>query len=242
MANRIVVNFGRKSWLEGGPDNAETYRLMDARYQAGLELARSLPFANLMQSTEFDCKTEGEAKALGLSIEGLHRLFAERHRGLLSGYPIDPALVSKRGLVRAKDRKSGYSEMLGFAGYNLVSDKIREVIQTFAPNVHQFLPFEIAFRDGTTVTGYSIMNIQKILDAISVEHSRLIAHPPQGAQRFTHYTIGADTRREIWRDIVAGHHLFLDARFRETYVSDALAAELKPLLTPYFHFEPIREL
>lgn len=132
----------------------------------------------------------------------------ENKRGKLIGAEWPKiTLQSRKGEVK---KGVGFGDCPYFAPEMLiVSDKLRDVIQSFKNLEVEFLPVEI---DGQK--GFSCMNVLRVLDALDVDRSE-VKRFEDGAIM---YVVSAQFRAEI----VSGHNLFLLSNYRGVYVSEDL--------------------
>lgn len=109
----------------------------------------------------------------------------------------------------------------------MITDRVRDVIETLEPGVHQYLPCELFHEDGKLVSErYWILNICNRLDTIAPEHSDIIVSPHTGK-----YLTGNGKRNiSVWHNKVAGHAIWSEWKYNNrTYVSDAFADAIKAL-------------
>lgn len=109
----------------------------------------------------------------------------------------------------------------------IITSRIRDVIEGLEPGVHQYLPCELYYKDGSLVPGERwLLNICNRLDTIAVEHCNIVVHPILG----TYMTGNGKTDVKVWKEKVAGHAIWSEWKYNDrTYVSDALAEAIKAL-------------
>ncbi len=160
---------------------------------------------------------------------------------LHSAHRVDPSHVSTWGILSKQYQRRQLPHWATLGPYKLISPQVQNEIERADPGGgHQMLPFELRFRDGEVVTGYAILNICQMFDFIDVEKSRLEAHLTE--QGTTYYSLGPASKLMLRRAAFGIANLWLDSRFGYTFLSNELAATLKPLMINAWLFEPIEEV
>ena len=121
-------------------------------------------------------------------------------------------------------RKSDYlPDCMGF----IITKRIRDVIEKLEPGVHQYLPCELYYKDGTLAPGERrYLNICNRLDTIAPEHCNIGIFPDNGK----YYTGNGTWDVKVLQHKVAGHAIWSEWKYNNrTYVSDAFAEAIKAL-------------
>jgi Immunity protein family (Imm11) len=88
------------------------------------------------------------------------------------GLPVDMSGLPKK--ARWGGAKRDLDDLQMEAGYFLVSAKMRDVIETLEPGIHQFQPVELNWKDGNHATDFFWFNICNRVDAMDREQT---THP-----------------------------------------------------------------
>lgn len=109
----------------------------------------------------------------------------------------------------------------------IITNHVRDAIEALEPGVHQYLPFELYYKDGTPVPGERwYLNICNRLDTIAPEHCNIGVYPDVGK----YFTGNGPPDVKVWKHKVAGHAIWSEWKYNNrTYVSDALADALKAM-------------
>jgi hypothetical protein len=112
-------------------------------------------------------------------------------------------------------------------GSSLVTTRIRDIIEALEPGIHQYLPCELFYKDGTPVPGERwYLNICNRLDTIAAEHCNIFVFPD--TKKYA--TGNGPTDVKVWKHEVAGHAIWSEWKYNNrVYVSDALADAIKAL-------------
>ena len=124
---------------------------------------------------------------------------------------------------RFEEKVDYLADCFGF----IITDKIRDVIEGIEPDVHQYLPCKLRYRDGTAVPERRwLLNICNRLDTIAAEHSNILVDPADG-----YYLTGnGPFDVKLWKRKVAGHAIWSEWKYNNrTYVADALADAIRAL-------------
>jgi hypothetical protein len=154
---------------------------------------------------------------------------------MAEGYPVDPATVPKAILWESK--RPHLPDLGKLHGIDLVSDRVRDLIEGFEPGVHQFLPVDFFRRKEKEpfARAYWLVVCRRI-DSADPTHTTYSRHPrakglweivPGGKYVFSLTAIG---RSHLWVDPCAYSQVFCSQA-----LGDALAgAKVKDLwLEPY---------
>ncbi|MEX0366663.1 MAG: DUF1629 domain-containing protein [Ruegeria sp.] len=118
-------------------------------------------------------------------------------------------------------------------GVRIITDRVRRILEEFDPGVHQILPIEAVYRDGSQPeTPYFIMNVTKYLDAVNDELSSVkmevqIGGPGSRDQM----VLDPPTSHSLIlnRSVTEGHHFWREKRYYQLplLMSDEMHAEFK---------------
>jgi hypothetical protein len=120
---------------------------------------------------------------------------------------------------------------------NAVSERFKEIVESYEPGVHQFFPVELFDKAGDRVpTNYYIFNCTVCVDAVLVEHSEVRwsqrrVEPYDPFPRIDHWD-----KEVLSAQAIAGHHVWCGGLLETDgiYVSDALFDDLKRAKIKYF--------
>jgi hypothetical protein len=91
--------------------------------------------------------------------------------GLSVGYPID---AGRFATVARQQKNKKIHDVFPLPGVNAVSERFKEIVESYEPGVHQFFPVELFDKAGDRVpTNYYIFNCTVCVDAVLVEHSEV---------------------------------------------------------------------
>jgi hypothetical protein len=122
---------------------------------------------------------------------------------MTEGYPVDPAAVPKAVLWESKDKPLPDVTMLH--GVNIVSERVKDIIERFEPGVHQFLPVDLyrPKQDKPFAHAYWLV-VCKRIDSVDAEkttfsrsRNRLWNVTPDGYYVFSLAAIGSSN---LWID------------------------------------------
>lgn len=180
-------------------------------------------------------------------------LEAERLNVLIGGAAIaDPAKLPTS--AKATDRRKLTTDVIGVnAGFSgggggaVVSQDLRDAIETVEPGVHQFFPMVLKQQDGTPFDRtFYLMRVRRAFPCVLFLESD---HQPIGSVK-VQPEFGKpiyrchDTGLVISKPAMAGHHLFSTSIVAGgfTIMSDALMAECKRRKISGFRAHPAKEL
>jgi hypothetical protein len=104
-------------------------------------------------------------------------------------------------------RKSDYlPDCIGY----IITNRIRDVIEALEPGVHQYLPVEFFYKNGTQLPGERwYLNICNRLDTIAAEHCNIQVHPKLGIYQ----TGNGDWDVKVWKHKVARHAIWCEWKY-----------------------------
>ena len=111
-------------------------------------------------------------------------------------------------------------------GY-MISSRVRDIIATLEPNVHQYLPVEFFYSDGREIEEERwYLNICNRLDTIAAAHSDIIVHP----YTKKYLTGNGPFDVKIWKHKISGHAIWSEWKYNNNiYVSDRFADAFRDL-------------
>jgi hypothetical protein len=117
-----------------------------------------------------------------------------------------------------------------------ITERVVDAIERIEPGVHQFLPCELHFRDGSPVPERRwILNNCERLDSVAVGHCNVVMSQKTG------FILKGNGKTDIkvWRDVVAGHALWTDWRMGGSplYIADDLYETLNALRVRGWRFD-----
>jgi hypothetical protein len=149
--------------------------------------------------------------------------------------PYDPILgtgawTGFRHPVPDRPYQMRFTEKVGYLADcfgNIITSRVRDVIETLEPGVHQFFPCELYLKDGTPIPEQRwYLNVCNRLDTIAAEHCNILIHPKHG-----YYLTGnGKTDVKVWKNNVIGHAIWSEWKYNnDIYVSDALVEAIRSL-------------
>ncbi|QDG74924.1 imm11 family protein [Labrenzia sp. PHM005] len=154
--------------------------------------------------------------------------------GLSVGYPLN---ADRFATVARQQKKKKIHDVFPLPGVNAVSERFKEIVESYEPGVHQFFPVELFDKAGNRVpTNYYIFNCTVCVDAVLVEHSEVRwsqrrVEPYDPFPRIDHWD-----KEVLSAQAIAGHHVWCGGLLETDgiYVSDALFDDLKRAKIKYF--------
>ena len=127
------------------------------------------------------------------------------------------------------------SDLSHCAGGFVVSQRYKNLVESFEPGVHQFSPVEIFHRDGTPYgESFYYHRVYLFIDAVNpvlggLEKSWMTAHPESNPDRYGwKFVRGSRDKLAVFKDKIAGRATWRDTRyFVVTFCSDAFVEKLK---------------
>ncbi len=119
-----------------------------------------------------------------------------------------------RTLIVGKPRKGKFPDILGWTlGPWIVSPRLREIIETLEPGVHDFVPIHVRGDDGTSDHGmYHLILLTQALAAVIHEETKFSAGIGLEAAKKCRYAISTGSGPcALDADIIEGHHLWRGA-------------------------------
>ncbi len=152
--------------------------------------------------------SDAEKQAMGMQDRILFSPFAEKFtedRG-----PLKEVECPKVFRLKKTPKKLG--AMIG-PGLPMVSETLKNIIETLEPGVHQFLPITIKLPRNKTWPGrYYVLPVATFLDRCRREQSKEGSWQPLG-KRFTSYDTRADAKGLAFsKDVFAGKHLWREVK------------------------------
>lgn len=128
------------------------------------------------------------------------------------------------------------------SGVRIISERVRQILEAFDPGVHQILPIEAFYRDGSKPdTAYFFLNVTKHLDTVIDEASSVkMAFQIVGEKSRDQMELDPPTARNlvIRKDRAAEHNLWREKRYPylPLLMSDEMHAEFKAQKIKAYHF------
>jgi hypothetical protein len=127
------------------------------------------------------------------------------------GVPVETTFLPRK--IRWFGRKRQLNDILDALAGFLVSHNFRQIVETFEPGVHQFVPVDIMWKDGESAGEYYWLYCCTRLDSMDREHS----------------TMKFDTEQDVWDHVPGGsfvvnlkqvgnHHVWHDNRIHGSSV------------------------
>lgn len=117
-------------------------------------------------------------------------------------------------------KRFGIPDCLFGVSMFFVSTKFRHVVEEFEPGVHQFVPVEILWKDGTHARSMFFFHVCNRLDSVDHDVSTAAMSPSGMLKPKTGTIVFSETQ-------IGSHHIWHDKHiYRGLYVSDALHDEL----------------
>lgn len=142
------------------------------------------------------------------------------------GFPLSPDLLPSKVVIGKKWKV--LPDFFSIQGNIGVSDKFKNIIESFEPHTHQFAPLQVSRQDGQAVAGtYFMFVICTLLDtAINAEMSTVIRVPADEnavAWRFETYM---GRKIVLNKAVIGNRHAWIDRRYRQIFFSDDLVTAL----------------
>lgn len=98
-----------------------------------------------------------------------HPVVRHRGRAVNSGYPLDPATVPKKFLWGGNTLE--VPDMIAYRGPYIISERFRDLIESFEPNVHQFLPIDFERPNGSHAARHFLMQACNRINSVDAEQT-----------------------------------------------------------------------
>lgn len=140
-------------------------------------------------------------------------------------------------LVARKPRKKWPDAFTGVNGIHVVSERAKDIIERFDPDLHQFFPVLLVTKRGVEIEGpWFIMNVIVRQNSIVVEKSRVLVNP-RAPDRLCSFFSSSKTEDVIVdpSKLSSDIHFWREARFMGSLMgSDSLVAALKDAGVKFF--------
>jgi hypothetical protein len=163
------------------------------------------------------------------SVDGRERVTSDA-----LGHPIDVAALGTIRVKLTSDHKA-LEPMVPLGRRHAVSQSIRDFIEALEPDVHQFIPVEITFRNGEAPTEkYYLVNICNLVDAVDKANSRM--KKSSYGSRFI-VSGSSNAKVVLYNNAIQGMALWIDASIIGlNFMSDGLYEILKSEKCTRFDF------
>ncbi len=127
-------------------------------------------------------------------------------------------------------------------GARIITDRVRQILEAFDPGVHQILPIEAFYRDGSKPdTAYFFMNVTKRLDTVIDEASNVeMSWQFSGIKTTERMELSPPSSKDLVlrKEKTAGNNLWREKRYLHLplLMSDEMHAEFKAQKIKAYHF------
>jgi hypothetical protein len=203
-------------------------------------------------SKHYKCNNEEARRLFILRVKAMQAIeprWPSNHDPVL-----DPTFVLRSEFLPQKDtfKKSMPHQILhcvglpaggpSSGGFTVVSREWKDAIEYFEPKRHRFFPFLLECEDGRQSLQHYIFQSATLLDGVAVAASGFRLERNAGglyrvrpSPTYNEFAAQVVLRREV----VSGHHLWLDPEEGQTFVSASLAERLTQLLHPRLTAVPV---
>lgn len=155
----------------------------------------------------------------------------------------DPELMPKSGY---QAKRSRVPDVFPMQASNAVSQRFKDLVEEFEPDVHQFFPLALRDKNGVPLPdNYYIFNCVVSLDAVLVAESGLSWRSEKIPEGRPESSMSFGSQLVFSRPAIAGHHLWVGDYLSQNltiYVSDAFYTELRARKIRFFDFKQYPEL
>ncbi|MEG3144630.1 hypothetical protein U1839_08180 [Sphingomonas sp. RT2P30] len=172
----------------------------DVVYPKFLDDPRKEPF--------YDVKLVADPDTLELNV--IEREFIGKGRGGMGmGYRVEPDLVPRKILWAGGRKKIPEAILRGFLA---VSERFRDLVEQFEPNVHQLFPVDIyKTKSGEVVARYYWLNVCNRIDSVDKENSNVFWQPNYiGERGIWRYPDVGERKLVFSRPKIGNRHLWYD--------------------------------
>jgi hypothetical protein len=150
------------------------------------------------------------------TLRGYNQALTEGHtsRAIQKGYPVDPSFVPKRVCWESGDRLP--PDVIKSYGSLIISERVRDIIESFEPNVHQLLPVDL-YRPKANVpfTRYYWLVVCNRIDSVDSKHTtygRRVITLSDGSKHNSIWELNGDPTKNIVfsSSAIAGRHMWID--------------------------------
>ncbi|MCV6577009.1 MAG: hypothetical protein OIF58_14885 [Cohaesibacter sp.] len=153
------------------------------------------------------------------------------------GLPANPARLPTKAIEET--RKKSYPDIFTMPALNAVSQRFKDLVEDFEPEVHQFFPLELFRKNGDPVEeDFYIFNCTVTFDSLLMKHSDEEWLKLDEPDEYPRLRITDQHKQTLSRPAIGGRHIWKPFRQRITggglYVSDAFHKRLKQEKFKYF--------
>ena len=157
-----------------------------------------------------------------------------------SGYPAKEETVPTESQFHENPKT--IPSIFNYSGAWLVDDKVKSVIESLEPGVHQFFPIKLLRVNGEVAEERWVLNICQRVDGVEPEKSDLKIKRRPADELITSIMPYAAKRKVVLVErVIKGHHLWIDKRYigSTTFLSVELREAFKAAGVTGGHFEKV---
>jgi hypothetical protein len=150
------------------------------------------------------------------TLRGYNQALTEGHtsRAIQKGYPVDPSFVPKK--IRWESVNRIPPDIDQSYGTMIVSERVRNIIESFEPNVHQLLPVDLYRpKENVPFTRYYWLVVCNRIDSVDAKHTTYGRHVitlSDGSRHNSIWELNGDPTKNIVfsSSAIAGRHMWID--------------------------------
>lgn len=156
-----------------------------------------------------------------------------RLSGLDGGYRLDcttkPPIDSVYREAKLRTSHKALPDIFQLAGDICISERIKDIIESAEPQIHQFFELSLLQRDDVPFEGrYFLLNICQVLDSIVIEKSSFNFIAGEYSNIFVTKDKSSQVRRTVKGDKIFNKQVWREAVYmKEFYISDHIFSEFQ---------------